>query len=131
MSSAYFIVLDKEIDFDPFVNGKSLANSAENLQQFCKSHSLKYIDEFYSQDAGAVLEDLGDFDLDDFEIPEGGNEWFSADDGINWVDSFIAKLKTEEFPQPIEPIILDLNEYKEVFLKAKLSDAKWHLELDF
>ncbi len=130
MGVAYFIVLDREVDFDPFVNGKFLGNAADDLLPFCKKHSLKSIEEFYSQDGGEILEELGDFDLDDFDIPEGGNEWYSAEEGIEWSDSLISKLKTEEFVHPADPIIADLNEYRELFLKAKDADAKWHLELD-
>ncbi len=131
MGVAYFIVLEKEVDFDPFVNGKFLGNSVDALLPFCEKHSLKSIEDFYSQDAGEMLEDLGDFDLDDFDIPEGGNEWYSADEGIEWIDSLTSKLKSEKFVSPVEPIISDLNEYREVLIKAKNINVKWHLELDF
>lgn len=33
MSVAYYIVLDREVGFDPFINGKSLAKEARRLNE--------------------------------------------------------------------------------------------------
>lgn len=127
MSVAYFIVLDKEdVDFDPFVNGKAIAHAFNDLESFCKLHQLKTIEDFHSQDVSDFIEEL-----DDIEMPEQDEAWFSADEGIEWVASLLTKLQLEKPAFASPEICEDLNEYLDVFNNAKRAGAKWHFELDF
>lgn len=127
MSVAYFIVLDKDdVDFDPFVNGKAIAHAFDELASFCKQHQLKTIEDFHSQDLSEFVDEL-----DDFEMPEQEEKWFTADEGVEWVTSLLAKLNSEKPIFASQDIYEDLKEYLEVFKDAKRVCAKWHLELDF
>ncbi|HOY23985.1 MAG TPA: hypothetical protein PK002_12585 [Cellvibrio sp.] len=127
MSVAYFIVLDKDdVDFDPFVNGKAIAHAFDELESFCKQHQLKTIEDFHSQDISEYMEEL-----DDIEVPGRDEAWFAADEGIEWVTSLVAKLKSEKPAFASPDIYDDLNEYLDAFNNAKRAGAKWHLELDF
>lgn len=127
MSVAYFIVLDKEdVGFDPFVNGKAIAHAFDALESFCKQHQLKTIEDFHSQDYSEFMEEL-----DDVEIPEQEEKWFTADEGIAWVTLLLAKLNSAQPAFASPDLYEDLNEYIGVFNNAKRAGAKWHLELDF
>ena len=124
MSIAHFIVLDnEEVDFETFVNGKSIANVYEELNIFCKKQGLKTIDDF--QDFGDLLEDF-----DDIETPNL-TKWLEAKEGIDWTTSLISELKSKSTNFDIKPVINDLNEYLAVFKNAAKVGAKWHLELDY
>jgi predicted metal-dependent phosphoesterase TrpH len=127
MSVAYFIVLDKDdVNFDPFVNGKAIAHAFDELESFCKLHQLKTIEDFHSQDLSEFMEEL-----DEFEMPEQEEAWFTADEGIEWIVSLLAKLNSEKPAFASLAVYDDLNEYLAVFNNAKRAAAKWHLELDF
>ena len=127
MSLAYFIVLNADdADFDTFVDGKSIAHAFDEIMEFCKSHGLKTIEDFHSQD---VSEMLGEFD--DIELPVQEIRWFSADEGIEWVNALIMKLEHENPSFLNAGILEDFKDYLDVFNKTKKSGAKWHLELDF
>ena len=127
MSVAYFIVLDNEdVDFDSFINGKAIGHAFDELVEFCETHQLKTIEDFYSQDASEFLEGI-----DDIEIHEQEVLWFDAQQGIDWATNLIQKLQTENPKFETAAVIEDLGEYLEVFNNTKKVNAKWHLELDF
>lgn len=131
MGAAYFITLDKEVEFDTFVNGKFLASSSEQLAQFCEKHAIPSPDHFCSMNGGDILEELGEFDLDEFDIPESEEKWFTPEEGRAWVGELISKLNSESFPNAVEALISDLNEYLLLFEKLRGSHIRWHLEIDF
>ena len=58
MSVAYYIVLDREAGFDPFINGKSLAKETRRLNKVARMLDLRPIDDYASYDEADV--DLGD-----------------------------------------------------------------------
>ena len=127
MSVAYFIVLnDDEVDFDTFVDGKSIAQVFDALTEFCNSHDLKTIEDFHSQDVSEMLDEF-----DGIELPEQEEIWFNAEEGIEWVNSLIEKLQCENPSFLNKAILEDLNDYLEVFKNTRKSGVKWHLELDF
>lgn len=125
MGVAYFIVLDNEdVDFDTFVNGKSIAGEYEELEIFCKKHELKTIEDF--SDFSGFLEDFDDIEISNQEV-----KWHEAKEGIEWTSSLINKLESKSTNFEIKPVVNDLNEYLTVFKNAAKVDVKWHLELDF
>jgi len=127
MSVAYFIVIkNEEVDFDTFVNGKSMAHASDELIEFCKTHKLRTIEDFHSQDMSEFMEDFNDI-----EIPEQKIKWFNAQEGIDWASSLIEKLEAEKTKFDTGAVIEDLQEYLEVFKNAKKVDVKWHLELAY
>lgn len=125
MSTAYYIALDRDVDFDTFVNGKGIAEVLEPLSAFCKEHGLKTIEDYYSMDVGEFL--------DEVESPDNSNtnvEWYDANEGIQWIDEMVGLLSTEHTEFRVEHLIEELKEYKQVLERAQKAGAKWHLELD-
>ena len=125
MSTAYFIVLDNEDPgFDPFVNGKFVAQEASKLDRISKKLGIKKIHHYCSQDFcefGSLSKDTQD----------SGSKWFPAVEGIEWAGKLIDYLKIN--PDKVknsEGVISDLNEYLSVFKKAKSANLKWHFNID-
>jgi hypothetical protein len=128
MSVAYFIVLENEtLDFDTFVNGKNIAHAFDELVSMCKKYELKSIEDFVCQDVSEFLSG----ELDDVDIPAQDSLWFEAQEGIDWATSLIDKIRNSAVSFEADPVIEDLNDYIDVFNKAKKHNAKWRFELDF
>lgn len=132
MSVAYYIVLDKsDIDFDSFVNGKSLARAWDALSPTVKKLGLRDIEDFVScdpEELADILEDLGAGDS--VEVPE--EQWFEPTEGLEWILKLSEYLqKNPKALQNSADVLSDLNEYKEVLEAAKKMNARWHFSVDF
>ena len=122
MSVAYYIVLDREAGFDPFINGKSLAKETRRLNKVARLLDLRPIDDYAIYDEADV--DLG----------AGGaaDEWFSVDEGIAWAAALLVKLGSE--PTLVENpsgVVADLEECIAVLERARAAGARWRFALDF
>ncbi|RLW69812.1 MAG: hypothetical protein B6D71_08870 [gamma proteobacterium symbiont of Stewartia floridana] len=124
MSTAFYIALEKDdVEFDTFVNGKAIADVADDLNELCESNNIKAIDDFLSQDPSEFLDD---FELpDDFEI-----KWYEAQEGLDYFTSLIGLINANDCNFNKEEVVSDLNEYLDVLQKVKAANLKWHLELD-
>lgn len=126
MSTAYFIVLDNEdVDFDSFVNGKFIAQEAKKINTISDNLSLKSIDDFVSQD-------LGDLEFDYADLGEFESKWFDPAEGLKWASKIREHVR--ENPGAVknkDGVLEDLDEYINVFEKAKKANAQWHFEIDF
>ena len=130
MSTAYFIVLeDESLGIDTFVNGKFIAQSFDELNVFCKTHQLKTVEDYFSQDASEFMDEIEG--MEDFNIPAQDIQWFEAQEGIDWCQTLIKKLNNEPSNLNVELIVEDLDEYASVFKRIKTHDIKWHFELDY
>jgi hypothetical protein len=136
MSAAFFIVLDKEDPgFDPMVNGKFLSRDSERLDKIAQSLGIPTLADYvsYSSDeARAMMADL-ETDADEIEgieLPEP--KWFQPQEGLD----LVTKLSTHIQAHPsvvknAKGVLADLQEFKEVFEKAKTIGARWNLQVDF
>ena len=129
MSVAYYIVLDNdEPGFDAFVNGKFVAKEATKLDVICNKLGIRKFDDFLTMSEDDISDMLGE----EVELPEGEEEqWFTADEGIAFVNALITHLK--ENPKDVknpEGVLEDLAEYADIFEKAKNVGANWHLNMD-
>jgi hypothetical protein len=124
VSTAFYIALEKDdVEFDTFVNGKAIADVADDLNELCESNNIKAIDDFLSQDPSEFLDD---FELpDDFEI-----KWYEAQEGLDYFTSLIGLINANDCNFNKEEVVSDLNEYLDVLQKVKAANLKWHLELD-
>lgn len=140
MSVAYFIVLDQEDPgFDSFVNGKTLARNAEELEAVAQELGISTFEDWFGDPDGDVPEGAGSYD-DDEDDDYGDEEsedrpiagtWFEAVEGINWLETLIAHLEENEAVlEHQEAILEELNEYLEVLEQAEASGARWHLQID-
>ncbi|WP_428737331.1 hypothetical protein [Sulfurimonas sp.] len=127
MSLAYYIVLDKDVSFDTFVNGKTLANVADKLSQFSQENHLPLLEDFLSQNSEDMDEFLDEFDEFEFDVEE---MWFDAKEGIEWLDQLI-KLLQEKQPSFSSSMLLeDLSTLLDILQKAQQVGAKWRLAID-
>ena len=132
MGAAYFIVLDNpNPGFDPFVNGKAIAQDAERLSQIASSLGLKTPNEYVSisgEDAASIAEDFG---IDD-DIQAPPERWFLADEGLEWVRRLTARIRSDaKAVEDAHAVLEDLAEYERVLSHAKKIGARWHLSVDF
>ena len=132
MSVAYYIVLDnQDPGFDPFVNGKALARSIEEVDAICERENLRRLDQFMGQSADDFADLLGE----DVELPEGElaeATWFEPDDGIALLDALIETIRTTPAAlRSPDDVLEDLAAYRRVLEQAKAVGAKWHLAIDF
>jgi hypothetical protein len=131
MSVAYYIVLDNdEPGFDTFVNGKSVAHAIDEIDALCDEAGLAKLDSFMGQSADDFADLLGE----EVEFPEGqesGNLWFEPQAGVELLDALIEQVEQnrDAFDAPDE-VLEDLEEYKQVLLRAEAIGAQWHLALD-
>ena len=126
MGVAYFIALDKEDPgFETFVNGKAIARASDEIRSITEKLGVKSIDELTS--FGDLVDE---FDLTD-DIPEMETVWFDPQYGIDWVKAvtqYVASNRST-LKEP-DGVIEELDEYRQIFQKAKAIGAKWHFELD-
>jgi hypothetical protein len=135
VSTAYFIVLDKETPgFDPAVNGKFLARDASRIAKVAKALGLRGLDDYVSyspEEARGIMEDLGATpDQIAANLPE--QQWFDPQEGLDFVAKLTAHLKAN--PSAVKNakgVLSDLAEYKEVFEQARAVGARWNLRVDF
>ncbi|MGZ5079287.1 MAG: hypothetical protein ACXWHZ_07075 [Usitatibacter sp.] len=127
MGVALYIVLDKEdAGFDTFVNGKTIAKEEKRLDAISKHLGIPRFSDFISMSTEELEGILGDV-----EISEQDVKWFTADEGLSFVQALAAHIRAN--PSAVKnqsAVIEDLTEYVEVFEKAKAVGAKWHLNFD-
>lgn len=132
MSVAYFIVLNNpDPGFDPFVNGKFLAQNSRGLARIATRLGLRGLDDFVSLDADDVDSMAEELDAPE-DITLSAAQWYDADEGLTWV----AQLRThvEANPQQVRNpagVLADLHEFEQVFTQAKAIGARWHLAMDY
>ena len=128
MGVAFYIELNKkDVDFETFVDGKSIAHAFEALATFSQSNGLKSIEEYVYQDVSEYADEFKDMGMD---IPEQIKQWFDAQEGITWATSMINNLEEKAPEFSSKDIINDFECYLETFENAKKVDAKWHLTVD-
>jgi hypothetical protein len=129
MSVAFYIVLDNDDPgFETFVNGKALAREAESLEEISATLGIPTFEDFTSMSAEDIEDMLGD---DDAEIPEQEENWFTADEGLAFVQALVDHISSN--PKAVknqQAVLEELGEYADVFNKAKGIGARWHLNLD-
>ena len=128
MGVAFYIELDKEdVDFETFVDGKSIAQAFDKLTIFSQNNGLKSIEDYVYQDVSEFAEEFEDMGMD---VPEQMEQWYDAEEGISWATDMIKNLETKSPEFATEYVIDDFKCYLEIFENAKKVDAKWHLAVD-
>jgi hypothetical protein len=136
MSAAFFIVLDRENPgFDTMVNGKFLSQDSKRLEKVANSLGIRPLEEYVSyspEEARAMMEDFGSSpeEIAAVKLPE--QQWFDAQEGLDFVAMLSKHIKAN--PKEVrnaKGVLADLQEYKEVFEKARAVGARWNLQVDF
>ena len=127
MGIAYFFEFDNgDTDIATAVDGKILADATEELDHIARKLELKSLEDYM----GASDKLLEDFDIDPDTVPDA-NQWFSADEGIHWFESMMDYIT--QYPNTVknaEPLLKELQDFRDVLNKAKAVDAKWHIAVD-
>ncbi|MSQ47644.1 MAG: hypothetical protein EXR78_04515 [Deltaproteobacteria bacterium] len=122
MGVAFYIVLDnEEPGFDTSVDGKAIAREAKKLDAISKKLGLPRFDDFISMSS----EDIADLIGDDVEIPEQEEQWFSAAEGLSFIEALVSHMRAN--PKSVKTpagVLDDLTAYREVLEKAKAIGAK-------
>lgn len=152
MSLAYFIVLKPApADFDPYVNGKALAHTADELDALATDLNVQTLSSFCSADP----ESAAAFDVPQEVIatlpPE---QWFQPADGLKTVRVLLGAADQIHRLLPAPPeepaaaapgrrsrgrrarphplrVISDLEEFERVLAEAERRKLLWHLAVDF
>jgi hypothetical protein len=92
VGAAYYIVLEnKEPGFDTMVNGKAISRDARALSKLCVAAGIADINDFVSVTEQDMADLLG-FDVDEGTLPEEESKWFTADEGLAWIESLRASI---------------------------------------
>jgi hypothetical protein len=121
MASAYYIVLEKDIDgLDALMDGKSLSRHVQSLDEAAQELGVRPLSGFFSMDDDALADVIGD-DAGDFEVPP--LEQFSAADGLATVRALL--------PRPeAQPAIQDLQACERILTIAAQHGIRWHFQID-
>lgn len=121
MGSAYYIVLEKDIDgLDTLMDGKGLSRHVQSLDEAARELGVRPLSEFLSMDGDALDDVIGD-DAGDFEVPP--LEQFSALDGLATVRALL--------PRPeAQPAIQDLQACERILTAAARQGIRWHFQMD-
>jgi hypothetical protein len=125
MSVAFFIVVNTDDPtIDSFVEGKALAQQAPKLADIAKQVGLEPLEHYVSQDLGDILDDV-DIARNEESI------WFSAAEGITWVQTMSNYIQAN--PRHVDDggaVLEDLQDYLRVFKQLDALGYTWHLEID-
>jgi hypothetical protein len=126
MGSAFFIVLEKNIDgLDTMMNGKSLSKNSDALDAAARELGVPPLLEFYSiapEEAIAFMEGEG-VDVGDMKLPP--LRQFSAAEGL----ATVRALLTRPEGQP-EGVAEDLRDCERILSAAEKHGIGWHFEID-
>lgn len=126
MGAALFIKLEKEVDFDTFVNGKALSRTSDALDELAARLGVEPLIEFFSTDPENLPEEAEGIEITWKE------EWFAASEGLVTVRALLSHLEaTDVAGIDKDRVIADLKEFEQVLGEADKQGIKWHLEVDY
>lgn len=133
MSVAIYISAEREVEgLDTFVNGKAFGRASdEDLSRLCAAASVGSPFDYVSEDPEALREMLEDADAD-LPDPFPEEAWFAPSEGIAWVDTLSAYLRSNPAASEDATALLeDLDEYAAVLKELECHGVRWHFTVDF
>ena len=130
MSAAYFLVFDKKpTGFDPFVNGKALADALDELVAIAQGAGVTPLSEFISYSG----REKDAFEMSDSEfamLPR--DRWFTPVEIKKTVTALVESLKADPSAAPnAEKVLRDLAEFEAVLSNASRLELKCHVAIDY
>ena len=127
MSSAYFIVLEREIEgVDASMDGKGLGQNMQALDIAARSLGVKPLSEFYAADPDTIRKFLGGEGIDLGDINPPPLENFSAEEGLKTIRALLTKPLANH-----DGLVQDLRDCERILTAAAGHDVGWHFEIDF
>ena len=120
MGVGFYVEIDREVDFETYVEGKPLAWVFEELEVFCKERKLKAISDYV-------------YDEVSMELIDTMKEWHPLSEGIAWISDLVETLEKEK-PSFLGEWTIETFVYVlEVLQKAQEKDPtiQWRFEIDF
>ncbi len=126
MGAALFITLEKEVDFDTFVNGNALSRTSDALDELAARLGVKPLMEFFSTDPENLPEEAEGIEITWKE------EGFAASEGLVTVRALLSHLEaTDVAGIDKDRVIAGLKEFEQRLGEADKQGIKWHLEVDY
>lgn len=132
MSSSIYIVLDNaDPGFNTHVIGRAIANELDGLDEICDSLGVQRLSSFLGQSMEEIMDLLGE----DIDVPDGedvNEQWFNAVDGVIFIERLLGTLKSgSDLVGNIDDLLFELEQCRDVLIKAKGIGAQWYLAFDF
>src|SRR5437868_5395823 len=127
MGSAYFIVLEREIEgLETSMDGKGLSQNMQALAIAARSLGVKPLSEFYAADPETIRKFLGGEDIDLGDIKPPPPENFSAEAGLKTIRALLGQPLADR-----DGLVQDLRVCERILSVAAQHGAGWHFEIDF
>ena len=127
MGAAYFIVLERKIDgVDTNMDGKSLSQHIESLDEAARQLGVCPLSEFFSADPAELAEFMEDEGVDVGNAVPPPLQQFTAQDGL----STVRALASHSVAQA-DGVAQDLRECERILSAALQHGVGWHFEVDF
>lgn len=127
-----YIILEKKIpNADIYVNGNSLSQNNDELDQMAAQLGVEPLTAFFSisnEELSALLEEH-DASLSKPKPPHE-EKWFAPDEGLRTVNALLQELPSSNLGR-IDLIETELREFVKVLELAKLNGVRWHLGVDY
>ena len=125
MGVAYYISLDVEgTDFDTTVDGKTIANADEMLNEIASENDMPELMSFF----GMGGEELGDI-LGEEDMLDAG-EWHDSGEGAVYFRRLAQLVGRRSDSGSLVSLIEELNEFASILEKAHSIGAKWQMGMD-
>jgi hypothetical protein len=126
MGTAYYIVLERNIDgLDTSMDGKSLSQNIESLDETAHHLGVRPLSEFFSMDPEEALEFMAGEGVDTEDITMPPLKQFSAQDGLATVNALLSHSHS-----CAKHVAEDLRECERILTAAAEQGVGWHFEID-
>ena len=133
MSAALYIVLEEaDPGFDTHVDGKALSHADTQLQALAQRLGVTPLMEFFSVDPEDMLAEAEEFDVGVTADEVPAEQWFSADAGLQTVQTLLAHLDANPGAIEAGPAVAnELSTFQRVLEQARERGIRWHLAVDY
>jgi hypothetical protein len=127
MGAAYFIVLERKIDdVDTGMDGKSLSQHIEALDEAARQLGVRPLSEFFSADPAQLAEFMESEGVDVGDVAPPPLQQFTAQDGLATVRALASHATAQA-----DGVAQDLREGERILSAAAQHGVGWHFEVDF
>jgi hypothetical protein len=127
MGAAYFIVLERKIDgLDTGMDGKSISEHIESLDDAARQLGVRPLSEFFSADPAQLAEFMEGEGVDVGDVAPPALQQFTAQDGLATVRALASHAAARA-----DGVAQDLRECERILSAAAQHGVGWHFEVDF
>lgn len=141
MGVAVYILPEKKLSIDSFVNGKPVAGSMESIDALAIRLGVPVLDEFMDPeevqamlDELEVLEEDEEDEEDEEPMPQDTHQWFDPIRGLVTIDALVQAIQSQpdlEFEWGRELVLEDLQDMQRVLNVCVQEQVRFRLSWDF